>query len=372
MTDSVEWFLNQAGRWPRLTPDQELTLGRQVQAWLTDPSPSAAVERRGRRARDRLVACNLRLVVAIAGKYRHHASAAIGVEDLIQAGNEGLIRGVEKYDPARGYRFSTYAYWWIQQGVTRRLAIDGRTIRMPQDFSLKASNLNKAYHTLAVKHDREPTRAELADAIGLRLHEFNAVMAVGSRPVSLDQLIGTEGTALIEMISSPGDEPIDPLCEELRNRLKRLDPQAAELVRRLYGVDRLPQSITNASRAVGLSIPRAKQTLEAALQILRGDGEPAAPPGVEAIGEGDQMGLALPPPDPLPVVPEPTRNDAMQAGEPSAARPARRRRTRAQRSALLPGLAEYLRPGDPPPASQPAPAAEGVACAAGCAASVPF
>lgn len=370
MTDSVDWLLKKANRWSNLTAEQELMLGRQIQAWLTDPDPSVKVQRQGRRARDRLVSSNLRLVVTVVGRFRRHASAAIGVEDLVQSGNEGLIKAAEKYDPTRGYRFSTYAFPWIKQGITRRLASEGKTIRMPQDFALKLSNLNKVYHALAVRHNREPTRAELAAEIGLQLHEFNAVMAVGCRPASLDQLIGTEGTALIEMIPAPADEPTDPLCDELRNRLAQLDPRAAELVRQRYGVDRLPQNITKASRAVGLNIPQAKRVLGSALLQLRGDGQPATPPGGDVIEAGDQMALALP--DFQPETPKPIQSAAVLADVVSAERPARRRHTPARQSGLLPGLGECLSPGDPPPASQPAPAAEGAACAAGCVSLVPF
>jgi RNA polymerase sigma factor (sigma-70 family) len=361
--------MDQAGRHQLLTPEQELTLARQVQAWLTDPNPSPATIRRGRRARDRMVACNLRMVATIATQYRDHIGAAIGIEDLLQGGSEGLLRAVEKFDPARGYRFSTYAYWWIRQSVTKTLTDHGRTIRMPATFSDKLLQLGRAHQRLVITLGREPTRPELAEALGLRLDQLDAALNVGRRPASLDRLVGDEGFPLGELLAAPEDAPEDPRSAELHDRLEALDPLAAGLIRRRYGIGCEPQTIAAAAVAEGVSASSAVQILRRARQQLKAPPVPCKPPGVEAVGEGQQLVINLP--AGLSGAPVPSESAAALACEGTAARRARPRRIRAQQCALLPGLGECMPPADRPPAAPPAPGAEPVASAAGRAASPP-
>jgi RNA polymerase primary sigma factor len=371
MTSSSSWFLDQAGRHQLLTPEQELTLGRQVQAWLTDPQPSPATIRCGRRARDQMVACNLRMVVTIANQYRVHVGAAIGMEDLIQGGNEGLLRAVEKFDPTRGYRFSTYAYWWIRQSVVKALADNGRTIRMPLTFAGKLLELDRAQQRLVIALGREPTRPELAQEMNLRLEQLDAALSIGRRPASLDRLVGDDAAPLGEMLAAPEDEPEDPRAAELRDRLETLNPLAAELIRLRHGVDCVPQSIADAAAAVGVSASRARQLLTQARKALKDPALQVAgpPPGVEAVGDGQQLAINLP--LDLPGTAEPIQNAAGLACEGSAVRRARPRRIRAQQCGLLPGLGGCWPQEDLSPSAPPAPGAEPVASVAGCAASPP-
>ncbi|MCP9891805.1 sigma-70 family RNA polymerase sigma factor [Cyanobium sp. Aljojuca 7D2] len=148
MSDILGDYLKAIGRIPLLSVEEELHHGRLIRAWLDEEQPSKAVERRGRRALDRMVNANLRLVVSVVSKYRSRIRGnCIDMMDLIQAGNLGLIRAVEKFDPSRGYRFSTYGYWWIRQAVARFIHEYNYLIRIPHSLlslAVKMSHLQIA------------------------------------------------------------------------------------------------------------------------------------------------------------------------------------------------------------------------------------
>jgi len=189
--DLVRSYLRDIGRVPLLTHEQEITLGRQVQELVAieelelelesrlGRKPSQAelataaglsaplLKRRlqaGRRAKERMVAANLRLVVSVAKKYTKRNMELL---DLIQEGTIGLVRGVEKFDPTRGYKFSTYAYWWIRQGITRAIAEKSRTIRLPIHITETLNKLKKGQRELSQLLGRTPTLSELAEAVEL-------------------------------------------------------------------------------------------------------------------------------------------------------------------------------------------------------------
>ena len=148
MSDILGDYLKAIGRIPLLTDEEELYHGRIIRAWLDQPDPDRLVIRKGRRALERMVNANLRLVVSVVSKYRRRIRGnCIDMMDLIQAGNLGLIRAVEKFDPARGYRFSTYGYWWIRQSVTRFIHEYNYSIRVPHSLlslAVKMSHLQAA------------------------------------------------------------------------------------------------------------------------------------------------------------------------------------------------------------------------------------
>ena len=203
MSSELGWWLNQISRHPLLTAAQEISLATMVQAWQQHPDPApAAVVRRGRRAADRMVAANLRLVVVIAKRYARHCRAE-DLPDLCQAGNLGLIKGVHRFDPTRGYKFSTYAYWWIRQGSVRWLEEHSRTIRLPSSFSQVISGAGRATHQLAGDLGREPTLVELAQALEMNPQELSLAFSRSVGCASLDATRLDGDMTLGELIADP-------------------------------------------------------------------------------------------------------------------------------------------------------------------------
>ena len=203
LSSELGWWLNQISRHPLLTAAQEISLATMVQAWQQHPDPApAAVVRRGRRAADRMVAANLRLVVVIAKRYARHCRAE-DLPDLCQAGNLGLIKGVHRFDPTRGYKFSTYAYWWIRQGSVRWLEEHSRTIRLPSSFSQVISGAGRATHQLAGNLGREPTLVELAQALEMNPQELSLAFSRSVGCASLDATRLDGDMTLGELIADP-------------------------------------------------------------------------------------------------------------------------------------------------------------------------
>jgi RNA polymerase sigma factor (sigma-70 family) len=190
MSDALGDYLNSISRVPLLTIEEELHLGRLVREWQDHEDATAAVARRGKRALDRIVSANLRLVVSVVTRYRRRfAHLAIEPIDLVQAGNIGLIRAVEKFDPKRGYRFSTFAYWWIRQAVSRHIQEVHPTVRVPVALVNLMSRIEGlcdnngkplAVAELSKRLEESPRRIELA----LSIRQLNSL-------VSLDQSLGS-------------------------------------------------------------------------------------------------------------------------------------------------------------------------------------
>ena len=299
--DLLRSYLRDIGRVPLLTHEQEITLGRQVQelvaleeleAELTlrsggeKPSPEQlAVEaglmvpllkRRmqvGRRAKERMVAANLRLVVSVAKKYTKRNMELL---DLIQEGTIGLVRGVEKFDPTRGYKFSTYAYWWIRQGITRAIAEKSRTIRLPIHITETLNKLKKGQRELSQELGRTPTLGELAEAVELPEEEVKELLCRARQPVSLETKVGDgEDTELLDLLASEGGEPGDLVDGEcLRGDMRALLEQLPELQGRVlkmrYGIDvDEPMSLTGIGRILGMSRDRVRNLERDGLAGLR-------------------------------------------------------------------------------------------------------
>ena len=199
MVSSLSAFLGEIGRHQLLTPEQELTLGRKVQAMvalnercLIAGGSGSACEyndeekrtiKRGERAKNQMITSNLRLVVNLAKRYQ---GKGLDLLDLIQEGTLGLTRAVEKYDPTRGHRFSTYAYWWIRQGMTRAIDNSARTIRLPIHISEKLSKMRKITRELSHRFGRQPNRLELAHAMGIEPRDLEELIAQSAPCASLD------------------------------------------------------------------------------------------------------------------------------------------------------------------------------------------
>src|SRR6266568_2941536 len=226
-TDALQLFLRDAGRHPLLTAAQEVELAKRI-------------ERGDGQAKQTMIQSNLRLVVSIAKNYRNQGLPFL---DLIQEGTLGLIRAVEKFDWRRGYKFSTYATWWIRQAVARALADKARTIRMPVHIVERMQKMNRAERTLWTQLGREPTLPEIAEEAGLPLHQAYEVRAAARASLSLDQPVGEQEDAVFGDFVA-GNEPLPE--EEVENSLRSQalaealgalpDRERAVLVYR-YGLD---------------------------------------------------------------------------------------------------------------------------------------
>ena len=211
MADSIKDYLNGIAKYPLLSAEQEIQLGRRVAIWkeLKDLSrPLTPNEQRqlrsGERARQRFIQSNLQLVVHVARKYDRKQNKSLELMDLIQEGNIGLARAVELFDPSRGYKFSTYAYWWIRQGITRALIMQDSIIRLPSSLHELLYKINRVAQDLGHTLGREPSMHELADAIEMEPEELSITLKRAYRVTSLDQKVhDTETGSICDTIADP-------------------------------------------------------------------------------------------------------------------------------------------------------------------------
>ena len=299
--DLVRSYLRDIGRVPLLSHQQEITLGRQVQelmdlealeAELKSETGEEVVSREelakkaglsgvqlkrklqaGRRAKERMVAANLRLVVSVAKKYTKRNMELL---DLIQEGTIGLVRGVEKFDPTRGYKFSTYAYWWIRQGITRAIAEKSRTIRLPIHITEMLNKLKKGQRELSQELGRTPTVTELAEFVELPEEEVKDLMCRARQPVSLEMKVGDgDDTELLELLAGDGELPSEQvegecLKGDLRDLLEQLPELQRKVLRLRYGMDgEDPMSLTGIGRIIGISRDRVRNLERDGLAGLR-------------------------------------------------------------------------------------------------------
>jgi RNA polymerase primary sigma factor len=259
-TDALQQFLNEAGRFPLLTAAEEVALAKRV-------------ERGDAQAKERMINANLRLVVSIAKRYQGHDLALL---DLIQEGIIGLIRAVEKFDWRRGYKFSTYATWWIRQAVQRGIANKSRTIRIPVHVVERERKVARAERELLVRLERHPTDEEIAEAAGLPLGQVQEVRRAARAVTSLDMPVGTEGeTAYGELLASAQPAVEEELEVSLREdavqrALAKLPEREREVVKLRYGLDgdAEPLSLEEIARRLGLTRERVRQIESDALELL--------------------------------------------------------------------------------------------------------
>jgi RNA polymerase nonessential primary-like sigma factor len=298
--DMVRTYLREIGRVPLLTREQEIVFGKQVQQMMTlldakdalakklqrEPSsqewadhvhqPETEVKQtvaQGKRAKQKMIEANLRLVVAIAKKYQKRNMEFL---DLIQEGTLGLERGVEKFDPMRGYKFSTYAYWWIRQAITRAIAQQGRTIRLPIHITEKLNKIKKVQRELAQTLGRSPTPAEIAKELEIEPAQIREYLNMARQPVSLDVKVGeNQDTELQEMLEDNGPSPEyytnqEFLRQDLNNLLAELTPQQREVVALRFGLeDGNEMSLAKVGERLNLSRERVRQLEHQALAHLR-------------------------------------------------------------------------------------------------------
>jgi RNA polymerase primary sigma factor len=258
-TDALQLFLNEIGRHRLLTPSEEIDLAKRIERGDLD-------------AKDRMINANLRLVVSIAKKYQ---GSELTLLDLIQEGILGLIRAVEKFDWRKGYRFSTYATWWIRQAVERGMDAKARTIKLPINLVRNQRKLARAENTLAMALDRAPTDSELAVAADISLEELHALRDAARAVTSLDRPLGEEDDAAFgDLLPSEGPSPEDEVhvslrTEALQSALHELPERERKVVELRYGIaGSEPTPLREIGRQLGITPERVRQIESRALGRL--------------------------------------------------------------------------------------------------------
>ena len=282
-SDSMTWYLASIGREPLLTPAEEIELGNQVQAMMSlleqkreEYTPhELKLMKVGRRSKERMMKANLRLVVSVAKKYQGKGMELL---DLIQEGSLGLERAVEKFDPTRGYKFSTYAFWWIRQSMTRAIACQSRTIRLPVHLSERLSTIRKVSLDLAHKLGAMPSRQEIAEALNMPVQELDSLLRQSLTTSSLDAPINAdEGRSFLgDLIADvSAEEPLDQVergmhQEQLVRWLGHLTEQEREVLALRFGLDgKERHTLAEIGRLLDVSRERVRQVELKALRKLR-------------------------------------------------------------------------------------------------------
>ncbi|HEY2518556.1 MAG TPA: RNA polymerase sigma factor, partial [Streptosporangiaceae bacterium] len=288
MGDSVHTYLKSIGRRSLLTAEQEVDLAKRIEAGLfaehkldTEPDLPEDIRRElelvaedGHRAKSHMLEANLRLVVSVAKKY---TDRGLSLLDVVQEGNLGLIRAVEKFDYTKGYKFSTYAMWWIRQAIQRGFADSARTIRLPVHVLEMLSKLSRVERDMHQRLGREPTPEELAVELDRTPDQIEELLRTSRQPISLDSTIGEDGETsigdLIEDVDAPeASELVDRqlLADQLRHALDALTPREATIMAMRFGLyDGNPHTLDEIGRALGLTRERIRQLEKQSLSKLR-------------------------------------------------------------------------------------------------------
>ena len=285
--DMVRLYLKEAARVPLLTAEEEVKLARRIELCnlaQEELSKGKVPQNRrkelmsliedGRKAREHLIRANARLVVSIAKKY---IGRGLPFLDLIQEGNVGLMRAIRNFDHRRGFKFSTYATWWIRQAITRALADHGRTIRLPVHMSDKVNRMLRVQAQLSQKFGRPPTRAELASELDVTPERLDHMMEIVKQPLSLQTPVGDEGEDVlgdfIEDTGSPDPEAATSevmVTEELRKQVSTLPPREQEVLHLRYGLGGdEPMTLNEIGNRMGITRERARQLEAQAIDRLR-------------------------------------------------------------------------------------------------------
>jgi RNA polymerase primary sigma factor len=259
-TDALQLFLNEAGRYKLLTAEEEVELSKRI-------------ERGDKEAKDLMINSNLRLVVSIAKKYQGHGLSLL---DLIQEGIIGLIRAVEKFDWRRGYKFSTYATWWIRQAVQRGVANKSRTIRIPVHILERETKMSRAERELIAELERQPTDEEISARAKLPVKQVREVRKAARAVTSLDKPLGSDSEASLGDVVATDEHDFEEeihvgLAEQALHRaVRELPDREQEVLKLRYGLngDEDPKSLDEIGRRLGLTRERVRQIEAQALQRL--------------------------------------------------------------------------------------------------------
>jgi RNA polymerase primary sigma factor len=263
--DAVRLYLRTIGRVPLLTREDEVRLAKRI-------------EQNDMTAKNALIEANLRLVVSIAKRY---SGRGLTLLDLIQEGNLGLIRAVEKFDWRRGFKFSTYATWWIRQAITRALADQSRTIRIPVHMVERMNRVARAKRALIQKHNREPTTEEIGELVEMPAKKVEEILKLGQEPVSLEAPVGGEegDASLGEFIEdSATDRPLEIVAnrirdDDLQNVLDSLPWRERKVIELRYGLgDKGPMTLEDIGHEVGVTRERVRQIESKTLAMLKSSG----------------------------------------------------------------------------------------------------
>ena len=288
MGDSVHTYLKSIGRRSLLTAEEEVELAKRIEAGLFAEHKLATesglakryradlelVAEDGRRAKAHMLEANLRLVVSVAKKY---SDRGLSLLDVVQEGNLGLIRAVEKFDYTKGYKFSTYAMWWIRQAIQRGFADSARTIRLPVHVLEMLSKLSRVERDMHQRLGREPTPEELAVELDRTPDQIEELLRTSRQPISLDSTIGEDGETsigdLIEDVDAPeASELVDRqlMADQLRHALDALTPREATIMSMRFGLyDGNPHTLDEIGKALGLTRERIRQLEKQSLSKLR-------------------------------------------------------------------------------------------------------
>ncbi len=298
--DMVRTYLHEIGKIPLLSNEEEIRLGKQVkqmmdlfalqekladrlgrmpteeewaqEAGMTVEALKAALKQ-GSRAKTKMIEANLRLVVSVAKKYQKRNLELL---DLVQEGTLGLERAVDKFDPTKGFKFSTYAYWWIRQAITRAIAQQARTIRLPVHITEKLNKIKKAQRQLSQQLGRVATALEVADYLGIKPEQVRECLSLARQPVSLDLRIGdNQDTELAELLEDEGTSPEEfavneSLRDSIRELLSELTPRQRQVMIMRYGLeDGQEMSLASISKQLDLSREQVRQIERQAMDSLR-------------------------------------------------------------------------------------------------------
>jgi len=278
--NTVRDYLKEIGRTPLLKPEQEVEYANQIQAMLPliekkDLTPEEKlIVRIGEKAKQKMVQANLRLVVSIAKKYQNRGLSML---DLIQEGSIGLMRASEKFDAAKGYKFSTYSYWWIRQAMTRAIANHARTIRLPIHITQDLNKVKKTTRKLSQKLGRKPTDHEIAAELDMDLQKLRSLARSAriTKPKSLNVTIDENQTELGQILADDSASPSDFIASQetrsqIQNLLHTLSPKQRDVITLRYGLnDGKTMTYEQIGDVCGISRERVRQIKNKAMKLLK-------------------------------------------------------------------------------------------------------